>query len=72
MEVIEYEEPESWDDKGMNWNDPDPRNADYVMAIRRALMERYAVIHSSMPSGVLRISPLFLVINADSISLLSQ
>lgn len=57
MEVIEYEEPESWDDKGMNWNDPDPRNADYVMAIRRALMERYAVIHSSMPSGVLRISP---------------
>ena len=42
MEVIEYETPESWEDKGMNWNTPDPCNADYVMAIRQALMERCA------------------------------
>ncbi len=23
-------EPESWDDKGMDWNAPDPANADYA------------------------------------------
>ena len=57
MEVIEYEIPESWEDKGMNWNTPDPANADYVMAIRQALMERCAALHTSVDSRVLRISP---------------
>lgn len=57
MEIIEYEEPMSWDDKGMDWNNPDPRKADYIMAIRRALMERYAVLHKDMPLEVLKISP---------------
>ena len=57
MEVIEYETPTSWDSKGMNWNTPDPSNADYVMAIRQALMERCAVLHTGVDSRVLRISP---------------
>lgn len=57
MEIIEYEEPTSWDDKGMNWEDPDPRSADYVMAIRQALMERCAALHIGLRSEVLAISP---------------
>ena len=57
MEVIEYEHPESWEDKGMNWNTPDPANADYVMAIRQAIMERCAALHTSVDSRVLKISP---------------
>jgi len=57
MEVIKYEEPESWDDKGMDWDDPDPRNADYAMAIRAAIMERFAAAHVSLPRDVAMISP---------------
>ena len=57
MEVIEYETPTSWDSKGMRWNTPDPANADYVMAIRQALMERCAALHTSVDSRVLKISP---------------
>ena len=57
MEVIEYEIPESWEDKGMNWNTPDPANADYVMAIREAIMERCAALHTGVDSRILRISP---------------
>jgi len=57
MEVIKYEEPTSWDDKGMNWNVPDPRNADYIMAIRQAIMERCAAAHISLPRDVAKISP---------------
>ena len=47
MEVIEYEIPTHWEDKGMNWNTPDPTNADYVVAIREALLERCAALHTS-------------------------
>ena len=57
MEVIDYETPESWEDKGMNWNTPDPCNADYVMAIRQALMERCAALHTSMDYRLKKISP---------------
>jgi len=57
MEMMSYEEPTSWDDKGMNWNIPDPRRADYVMAIRNAIMERCAAVHTSLPREVMRISP---------------
>ena len=57
MEVIEYETPESWNDKGMDWNTPDPANADYVMAIRQALMERCAALHTGLDSRVRSISP---------------
>ena len=38
MEVIGYEKPTHWEDKGMNWKTPDPTNADYVVAIREALL----------------------------------
>ena len=55
--MIEYETPESWEDKGMNWNTPDPCNADYVMAIRQALMERCAALHTSVDYRLRRISP---------------
>ena len=44
MAVISYDEPRSWDDFGMDWNDPDPRLAHYVMAIRNAYMERMAAV----------------------------
>lgn len=57
MEVIEYDYPGSWDDKGMDWNNPDPRDADYIMAIRQALMERCAALHRYLPSAVAAISP---------------
>ena len=57
MEVIEYDMPTSWNSKGMDWNAPDPRRADYVMAIREALMERAAAAHQSLGSDVLAISP---------------
>ena len=55
MEVIEYETPESWEDKGMNWNTPDPANVDYVMAIRQAIMERCAALHASVDRRVFKI-----------------
>ena len=58
MEVIGgYEIPDTWDAKGMNWNTPDPTNADYVMAIRQALLERCAAVHDSADSRIYRISP---------------
>lgn len=58
MEVIpKYKIPESWDDKGMDWENPDPRRADYVMALREAVMERVAATQNYMPDGVMSISP---------------
>ena len=58
MEVIgDYEIPDSWSAKGMNWNTPDPTNADYVMAIRQALLERCAALHTGADSRIYRISP---------------
>ncbi len=40
MAVTSYVAPTSWTDKGMNWDDPDPGNMDYIMAILLALRER--------------------------------
>ena len=57
MEMTEYEMPTSWDDKGMNWDNPDPANADYVMAIRQALAERCALFGGAADDGVHRITP---------------
>jgi hypothetical protein len=48
MEVIQYEEPRSWDDFGMDWNDPDPRCAHYMMALRNAFFERMAAAASDV------------------------
>ena len=57
MEVIDYEIPDSWDAKGMNWDNPVGDRADYAMAIREALMERAAVIHRGVSDDVMAISP---------------
>ena len=57
MEVIEYETPDSWNAKGMNWENPDPERADYFMAIRGAIMERCAALHSSVRSEIMAMSP---------------
>lgn len=57
MAVIEYEMPDSWNAKGMDWNTPDPRRADYVMAIRQALMERASAAHISLSRDIVAISP---------------
>ena len=67
MEVISYEEPRSWDDLGMDWNDPDPRCAHYVMALRNAFLERMAAAKDGYYASawrVLRISP-WKAVNAD-------
>jgi len=60
MEVMSYEEPRSWDDFGMDWNDPDPRCAHYVMAIRNAFLERMAATRDgyyASEHAILAISP---------------
>ena len=58
MEIIEYEYPDSWNAKGMDWENPDPERADYVMAIRQAIMERAAAAHISLSRAVVDISPM--------------
>ena len=58
MEVIEYECPKSWDDKGMDWENPDPERADYVMAVRQALMERAAAAHVALGNYFVDVSPM--------------
>ena len=58
MEVIEYEYPDSWGSKGMDWNDPKPDKADYVMAIRQAIMERAAAAHIGLGYDFTDVSPL--------------
>lgn len=57
MEVIEYEYPDSWNSKGMDWDNPDPEKADYVMAIRQAIMERAAACHISIGRDFADVSP---------------
>ncbi len=67
MEVISYEEPRSWDDFGMDWNDPDPRCSHYVMALRNAFMERMAAPQEGYYAShhdILRISP-WKAVNSD-------
>lgn len=39
--------PESWNDCGMNWEDPDPLNPVYYIAIILACKERYRLLHPS-------------------------
>lgn len=34
---------ESWTSEGMNWNNPDPSNINYTIALHKALCERYDV-----------------------------
>lgn len=57
MEIIDYTPPASWDDKGMDWSNPDPANIDYIMAIRQAIIERASVSKFPVSSSLLRLSP---------------
>ena len=47
---MELKIPESWDDCGMNWDDPDPVNPYYYMAIVEACIERACLYGSSLAS----------------------
>ena len=70
MEVISYEEPRTWDDFGMNWSDPDPRCAHYVMAIRNAFLERIAATqdgHAAYSSSVFRRFSPWKAVSADAL-----
>jgi len=40
MEIMKYTPPVSWEDKGLDWGNPDPYNIDYIAAIIEALKER--------------------------------
>ncbi len=48
---MEIKIPESWDDCGMNWNDPDPVNPHYYMAIVEACIERASIHVNSLVSA---------------------
>ena len=50
--MIQYTPPVSWDDKGMDWESPDPGNVDYYRAILEAVIER-AILTSQNPNEVL-------------------
>lgn len=41
--AYQYVMPQSWNDKGMDWDNPDPSNLDYLMALKLALEERAAI-----------------------------
>ena len=45
--MIQYTPPVSWDDKGMDWESPDPGNVDYYRAILEAVTERF---HNPVPT----------------------
>ena len=47
MEMIQYTSPVSWDDKGMDWESPDPGNLDYYRAIWEAVIERASLVRQS-------------------------
>lgn len=57
MAVMDYEMPKSWNDKGMDWSNPDPRNPDYIMAIREALFERVYATQYYISGRFDRLSP---------------
>lgn len=56
MEMIQYTPPVSWDDKGMDWESPDPGNVDYYRAIREALVERAILVARSPDSALFDIT----------------
>ena len=47
IETIEYNEPTTWDDKNLDWDNAHACQVDYMIALRCALMERYAAKHRS-------------------------
>lgn len=54
--MIQYTPPVSWDDKGMDWESPDPGNVDYYRAIREALVERAILVARSPDNALLDIT----------------
>ena len=50
--MIQYIPPVSWDDKGMDWESPDPGNIDYFRAIWEAITERI-ILTKQNPNEVL-------------------
>ena len=57
MEVIDYIPPKSWNDKDMNWSNPDPANINYVIALREALVERANTVQVKLDERLWHISP---------------
>ena len=47
MEMTQYTPPVSWEDKGMDWESPDPGNIDYYRAIWEAITERTILIRQN-------------------------
>lgn len=43
--------PQSWSDCGMDWNNPDPGNIFYALALKEAICERAAVTGINLPTG---------------------
>ena len=58
MEIMKITLPTSWDDCSMDWNDPDPGCANYVLALREALVERAIAVNRSIGSNVFTVMPL--------------
>ena len=54
--MIQYIPPVSWDDKGMDWESPEPGNVDYYRAIREALVERAILVARSPDSALFDIT----------------
>ena len=55
MEMIQYTPPVSWDDKGMDWESPDPGNMNCFAAIREALAERAILAERPLDSALFNI-----------------
>ena len=42
---MEISLPTSWTDQGMDWNNPDPSDIKYSLALREAIFERINVLN---------------------------
>lgn len=49
MESVSYTAPVSWEDKGLDWSNPDPRNIDYLIALFEAAKERSSLVSWRTP-----------------------
>lgn len=72
MAVIEYAYPQSWDDKGMDWKNPDPSNFDYIMALRLALMERMSLGTDAYYSEPIKFTPYRPVLQSSLLYIIDQ
>ena len=72
MELSKYRIPFNWFGKGQTWDNPKPDLADYVMAIRDAIIERCIVANGSPSDAVLSISPDVIVTAEQGNALLNE